>query len=184
MSRSTILARRQSNEALIAHGEEKAVRPSTNTYSERLRVPLRWWLTWLLFVGTFWIAMVVALPAVWTWGFTAGLVVVVVAALGWYGDARIRVAEGWLEAGRARIELRFLADVEVLDPSRMREIAGPGANARAYLLLRPYLRGGVRVTLCDPADPTPYWLLSSRRPQRLAAALRSAMTTTVGAGSP
>jgi hypothetical protein len=29
----------------------------------------------------------------------------------------------------------------------------------------------VRVDLEDPLDPTPYWLLSTRRPQELAAAL-------------
>ena len=38
--------------------------------------------------------------------------------------------------------------------------------------LRPYLSRAVRIGIDDPADPTPYWLVSSRRPDRLAAALR------------
>lgn len=179
-----MLIRRRSNEVLTAHVKEKAVRPPATTYSERLRVPLRWWLTWLLFVGTFWMAMIVALPLAWTWGFTAGLVAIVTIALRGYGAARIQVSEGSFGAGRARIDLRFLTNVEVLDPERMREIAGPEADARGYLLLRPYLRRGVRVSLCDPDDPTPYWLLSSRRPEQLAVALRSAIATTVEAGRP
>ncbi|UMG92255.1 DUF3093 domain-containing protein [Nocardioides sp. TF02-7] len=158
------------------------MRASTSAYSERLHVPVRWWLTWLTFVATFWVAMVVALPPAWTWGFTAGLVAIVVAALSAYGTARIRVADGLLEAGRARIELPYLGAVEVLDRARMRDVAGPEADARAFLLLRPYVRGGVRVMLADPADPTPYWLLSSRNPQRLASALSSAMSTTVEVG--
>jgi len=29
----------------------------------------------------------------------------------------------------------------------------------------------VRVPITDPADPAPYWLLSSRRPRELAAAI-------------
>ena len=40
---------------------------------------------------------------------------------------------------------------------------GVGADARAFLFTRPYCRGSVKVTLDDRVDPTPYWLLSSRR---------------------
>ena len=50
-------------------------------------------------------------------------------------------------------------------------LAGPEANARAYLVLRPYLKRAVKVEITDPADPTPYWLVSSRRPEDLAGAL-------------
>jgi hypothetical protein len=31
--------------------------------------------------------------------------------------------------------------------------------------------GAVQVLLDDPADPTPYWLVSTRHPERLAATL-------------
>lgn len=70
--------------------KEAAVRASTSAYTERLRVPVRWWLQWLLFVATFWVAMVVAVPAAWAWGFTAGLVAMVGAGLTTYGAARRR----------------------------------------------------------------------------------------------
>jgi Protein of unknown function (DUF3093) len=32
----------------------------------------------------------------------------------------------------------------------------------------------VEITLADPADPVPYWLVSSRRPDQLATALTAA----------
>ncbi len=32
-------------------------------------------------------------------------------------------------------------------------------------LFRGYVRGVVRVEVTDPADPTPYWLVSARNPQ-------------------
>jgi hypothetical protein len=44
-------------------------------------------------------------------------------------------------------------------------VAGRDADARAYLLLRPYLKRAVRVEITDPADPTPYWLVSTRHPK-------------------
>jgi len=33
----------------------------------------------------------------------------------------------------------------------------------------------VRVDLNDPADPTPYWVVSSRRPTELAGAIKAAI---------
>ena len=58
-----------------------------------------------------------------------------------------------------------------LDAQAMRLQAGRDADARAFLLVRPYISTGVRITIDDPGDPTPYWLLSSRRAVELAAAL-------------
>ena len=52
-----------------------------------------------------------------------------------------------------------------------RRVAGRDADVRAYLLLRPYVQRAVRIEVVDPADPTPYWLVSTRHPERLAQAL-------------
>ncbi len=57
---------------------------------------------------------------------------------------------------------------------------GSEADARAYLLVRPYLKRAVRVTVVDPADPTPYWLVGTRHPEALAAALNGGGTPTSG----
>jgi hypothetical protein len=83
------------------------------------------------------------------------------------------VRDGWFRAGRARIEAVHLGSVDALDAEETRRVAGPEADARAYLLLRPYLKRAVRVEITDPADPTPYWLVSSRDPDRLAQAVRA-----------
>ena len=58
-----------------------------------------------------------------------------------------------------------------LDAAASHRVAGVDADARAYLLLRPYVKRSVQVPVQDPADPAPYWLVSTRRPDRLAAAL-------------
>ena len=43
------------------------------------------------------------------------------------------------------------------------------ADARSYLLTRPYVKQLVRIEVNDPADPHPAWLVSTRHPRRLAA---------------
>jgi len=74
-------------------------------------------------------------------------------------------------AGRAVVPARFLGPVEVQDDEQMRQARGRGLDARAYLCLRGWLPAGAKVMLTDPDDPTPYWLVSSRRPEALAAAV-------------
>ena len=141
-------------------------------YAERLGVPLRWWVQGTMLVATLWLAVVVATPPAVAWTVTglalAGLALGVrVLRLG----AGQRSSDGRLHAGKARIGLEHVGEVTALDAEAMRRQAGQDADARAYLLLRPYLKRGVRVEITDPADPAPYWLISSRRPDRLAAAL-------------
>jgi DUF3093 family protein len=142
------------------------------SHSERLSVPLRWWVQGTMLVATFWLAFVVATPGLIAWAATAVLLLVMVALFLTYGSPRVEVADGWLRAGRARIAGEFLGEVSPLDAAETRRVAGPDADARAYLLLRPYLKRSVRVTISDDRDPTPYWLVSTRDPEHLAAAIR------------
>jgi hypothetical protein len=124
-----------------------------------------------MLVATLWLAVVVATPPVVAWTVTALALAGLALAFVSYGSARIEVSAGRLRAGKARIGLEHVGEVTPLDAEAMRRLAGQDADARAYLLLRPYLKRGVRVEITDPADPAPYWLISSRRPDRLAAAL-------------
>lgn len=144
------------------------------TFRERLHVPVRWWLQGALLVASFWLAMIVAVPEGLAWGISAALMALLIIMLGAYGRAGIRVDDGWLRAGRARIELRFVVSAQALDRAETRAVSGPYADARAYLLWRPYLPHAVRIEIDDPADPTPYWLVSSRHGEALASSLNSA----------
>ena len=143
------------------------------SYDERLGVPLRWWVQGIMLVATLWLALVVALPTAAAWACTGLALALLAALLLGYGSARVSVDAGWFRAGRARIEAVHLGRVAALDPEETRRVAGPEADARAYLLLRPYLKRAVRVEITDPADPAPYWLVSSRRPDELARAVRA-----------
>lgn len=145
-------------------------------YAERLHVPLRWWVQGTMMVASLWLATVVALPEPVAWTITGIAMVLLAGAFRAYG-ATVAVADGELRAGRAHVPTRFVGTVDVLDAEQTRRLAGVDADARAYLLLRPYLRTAVRVQITDTADPTPYWLLHTRRPRELAAALLADAST-------
>ena len=61
-----------------------------------------------------------------------------------------------------------------LDEKQARALSGPRADPAAHLLLRPYLKRAVYVGLADPAGGVPYWLVATRHPAELAAAIESA----------
>ena len=149
--------------------------PAEGAYVEQLRVPLRWWAIATMFWASVALALLVALPIVVACllvGFFSGLTALVFVA---YGAARVTVVDGVFEAGRARIPVHLLAAPELLDAAGTRRVAGVDADARAYLLIRPYITQSVRVQVTDPADPTPYWLVSTRHPRTLVAELSAAI---------
>ena len=145
------------------------------TYDERLTVPIRWWVQATMFLATIWIAFIVATPAWVAWGATAACVAVTAMMFLNIGSARVAVDTDVLYAGGAHISLDFLGEPEVLDAEQTRRAAGMEADARAFFLLRPYLKQSVKVPIHDPRDPAPYWLIASRRPGELAAVLSVGM---------
>jgi hypothetical protein len=92
-------------------------------------------------------------------------------ALALLASPRIDVDAAGLRAGSARIEPEFLGEVSVLDRERLRAVLGVEADARAHLCHRAYAAGAVKVGIVDPRDPTPYWVVSTNRPDELASAL-------------
>lgn len=88
--------------------------------------------------------------------------------------ARIQVDAGELRVGQAHVPLHLLGRVDLLESEPdVRHALGPGLDARAHVCTRPWVRTAVRVELRDPADPTPYWVVATRSPRALAAALQA-----------
>jgi hypothetical protein len=93
------------------------------------------------------------------------------AGLIWLGRLRVRVTAGELLVDDARLPLAVIADVIPVDVNGKRELLGIHADPLAFVVARPWIGGAVQVVLNDPDDPTPYWVISSRRPTKLAALL-------------
>lgn len=151
-------------------------------YRERLYVPLRWWVQATMLLASLWIALIVAVPEWLAWSGTGVLLTGVFGLLAWVGSVRVEVRDGILYAGPARIPLQELGTAVALDKDDTRRVHGVDADARAFLVTRPYISRAVKVTVEDPTDPAPYWLISSRHPRQLAAALALGRTGSHGSG--
>jgi hypothetical protein len=143
-------------------------------WTERLGVP--WWM-WPSALGFG------ALLATEVWLGTGGfrgwlpfavLLPPLAVALWWLGRIRVSLSGGEFRVDDARLPVSFIADVVALDANGRREVLGVGANPLAFVVQRPWIGGAVQVLLDDPADPTPYWVVSTRHPVELATVLLAA----------
>ncbi|MGW6275903.1 DUF3093 domain-containing protein [Kribbella sp. NPDC055071] len=141
------------------------------SYRERLSVPVSWWIIATALVIT--LFGIVAVPVNLLAGVLVGGIALVLLLFFFlrYGGARVEVDSERLRAGRAVIERAHLGPVEALAGDDARHAFGRDCDPQAYLLLRSYVRGAVRVQITDPRDPAPYWVIATRHPERLAAAL-------------
>lgn len=144
------------------------------TYSETLYAPVSWWLAAVGGAVVVWWVFVFATPMAFAIAVAVLAGALACAGVWSYGRVSVGVGDGVVYAGRARIDPAFCADATALDPERTAAVRGPEADARAYLMLRPYIATAVRIEVADRRDPTPYWLVSSRHPERLAAAIAAA----------
>ncbi|MFD7437472.1 DUF3093 domain-containing protein [Streptomyces sp. NPDC059861] len=153
---------------------------SAAPYEERLTAPRSWWLISFLAGGSLALILLPFGTLPMLGGLVGGTATAAVAASS-YGSVRIRVVGGALIAGEAKIPVTALGEAEVLSPEEARAWRTHKADTRAFMLLRAYVPTALRVEVSDPADPTPYLYLSTREPQRLAEAIRTAREAAVAA---
>ena len=84
---------------------------------------------------------------------------------------KITVANGRLVADRISVPISALGKASELSKEEFSMALGANADPRAQLMIRGYVPGGVKIEVADPEDPTPYLLISSRNPEKLAIAL-------------
>ncbi|MGW4486167.1 DUF3093 domain-containing protein [Amycolatopsis sp. NPDC004368] len=145
-------------------------------HSERLYVP--WWGWPLPMLGAILLGVEIHLgyPSIPVWIPLPIAVLVMAALLVSLGRSRVRVTSGdepELWVGDAHLPLRFAGVVEVLEKDDKRRALGRDGDPAAFVMHRGWVGPAVRVQLTDPADPTPYWLFSTRKPKRVAELLRA-----------
>lgn len=139
-----------------------------------------WW--WILPAAGLAILIAVqvnlGVPAIPMWVPHAVLLPVAAAVLMWFSKTEIRVVdetggetEVWV--GSAHLPDDVVARSAEVPRSAKSAALGRQLDPAAYVVHRAWIGPMVLLVLDDPDDPTPYWLVSSRHPERVLAALRS-----------
>ena len=141
-------------------------------YREVIRAPL-----WLLAIVYFFMLSLVI--SIWAaLGNDAALIslALVTAGLVWIYSAStliIEVNNEELRVGKAHISLSLIGDCIDLDNEAIKRVRTRDADPRAFLAIRFWTSKGVRVTINDTRDSTPYWLISSNAGAGLIRAIKN-----------
>jgi hypothetical protein len=141
-------------------------------YYERLRVPVSWWLvsaTCVLMLGTTLWAGFSVVTGLLIYLVMGGLLAL---ALATFGAVTVELTETDLVAGSRKLALSQITEVSAMGEAQTTALRGPRAQAAAYLLIRPYLPESVYFAVAGQ----PYWLIGTRRPAELAAAVAEAIS--------
>jgi hypothetical protein len=151
--------------------------PQNVRYRERLWVPWWWWP--LGFAGAALMAyeVVLGVRSAPHWLPFAALLGLTVGVLLWLGriDVRVTDDDGQVElwADAAHLPTTVIARSAEVPPTAKSAALGRQLDPAAYVVHRGWVGPMVLLVLDDPDDPTPYWLVSCRYPQRVLSALRS-----------
>jgi hypothetical protein len=154
-------------------------------FVERRTVPWWWWL----------VALAIVLPtteavmlgpemsrhpsALLTRGSLTAAAALVAACLLALGRSDVAVDQIGLSAGGVVLPAGCVGRARALDAAAAHRLLGPGLRADAHLSLRPWIKTAVQVEVAarveaaahDAAPPCPYWVVATRKPTELVAAL-------------
>ena len=131
-------------------------------------------------LGTF-IAVATLLPAVtlvsepfdYRIGIAVGLVLVLsIWAVLYFLAPVIQVGRSFLTVGRAKIPRNLLGNTEEIAKDQIFSERGPNLDPAAYKVFQGTVKTAIKITVNDPDDPTPYWIISTRKPAQLANLLK------------
>lgn len=89
-------------------------------------------------------------------------------------SAVLKVTTEAFHAGRARLPIEFVGAATAYREPDATAQRGAQLDTRAWPLIRGWVSPVVRITVTDQQDPTPYWLVSTRHPEKLVEALEAA----------
>ncbi len=138
-------------------------------YHERVLPSIGSFLPVLLVAPTLWLMLLPIAPMV---GVFAGLLISTIICIFMIANSPlIQVRDGLLLVNKANISIDAIGDAIIIDKKFAFAERGPNLDSRAFLAIQASVPTMVKIKVIDPADPTPYLLVSSRRPDELISAL-------------
>ena len=141
-------------------------------FREVIRPPF-WLMAFIYFLAfslgiAIWAAMTTTIAAVVMTLLTAGTILIYFTS-----SLVIEIDEKELRVGKAHIDKKFCGEIIVLTPAEMSRQRTREADPAAYLAIRFWTAHGVKIEITDDRDQTPYWLITSKRGEKLAQALKN-----------
>lgn len=137
-----------------------------------------WWLIGLFVAGLLAAEIHMGAPGLRAWLPYVILLPLPIWGMIWMSRLRVEVvdeADGrHLRVGDAHLPVAVIARTAEVPASAKSAALGRQLDPAAYVQHRTWVKTMILVVLDDPEDPTPYWLVSTRHPAKVLAALEDA----------
>ena len=124
----------------------------------------------LLIVPTAWLTLLPFSPKI---GHSTGVILGIVFAIAvlvsiFFAAPLIELDDRGFSVGDAVLPLAVIAGYDVIPKERAFEERGYKLDPRAYVRFQLSVNTLIKLQIDDPEDTTPYWLIVTRNPQRIA----------------
>jgi hypothetical protein len=164
--------------ASAADTTTNAARRGVPLFRERLYLPWYHWVLPLFAAGLLAAEVNMGYPGVRGWLPYVILFPLTLLLLWRFSSATVTVRDGELWVGEAHLPLEFAGETQVIPGRLKRQVLGPAFDPAAFALHRSWVGPMLWIHVTDEEDPTPYWLISTRHPDRLLAAMRDGRPAT------
>lgn len=112
--------------------------------------------------------VIIAEPFDLTIGLVIGtLAVSAIWTLLFVGSPMILVTAKELRVGRVSVPRSFIGEPKAVSKNEIFAERGPNLDPAAHKVFQGTVKTAVKIPITDPEDPTPYWLVSTRKPEKL-----------------
>ncbi len=159
----------------VSTGNEPPADARRVQYREQLRTPWWWYLVAVGVAGILAAEFHVSKYDLTDWIPWCTLVPLSIAIVWFLGRSYLEIRGGEVRIRGAHLPLSCTTGVVALDAVTLRRVVGREGDPAAFVSIRPWIGPGVQLWLDDPEDPTPYWVVSSRHPERVVELVRGAL---------
>ena len=160
---------------------QSSATPGQPAYRERLYTPWWWYIAALAVAVLLGSEVAVAIPTPWSWIVIGLLVLVSVGAVWRFSSGIVTVTGTDLTVAESTLRLVDVQRAIRLSPNELRKLVGRHSDPTALVFVRSWIGPGLQLVLrdtqhggVDSGDRVPYWVVSTRHPDRLLAALGAA----------
>ncbi|MFD4368286.1 DUF3093 domain-containing protein [Rhodococcus sp. NPDC058521] len=162
----------------VVPSDQPSANGSSTVFAERLWVPIWWWVAALFVAGLLAAELHMGAPGVRAWLPYLLVLPIPIWAMFWMSRLRVEVIDEkdgrHLRVGEAHLPVDVIARAAEVPASAKSAALGRQLDPAAFVQHRAWVKTMILVVLDDPDDPTPYWLVSTRRPAKLLAAIDGA----------
>lgn len=84
----------------------------------------------------------------------------------------LKIDSQYFYAGKAKLPLNLISQIDSLNALETTQLRGVKSDLKAFHAISPLISTSIKIEFDDPTDPHSYWLVSTRKGQRIKNILR------------